>query len=145
MYIVEVAMSHFTVLNTQIVEIDALVKALAEMNFKHVEVHETAQHLYGYQGDRRRQTAEIIIRRKYIGRASNDIGFKWNKNGTFDAIISDYDRRKYSQQWLNRLTQRYAYHVTRSKLEEQGFTLVTEETQQDERIHLVLRRMTAFE
>jgi hypothetical protein len=134
-------MSHFTILNTQIVETDALVKALAEMNLKHVEVHETAQHLYGYRGERRRQTAEVIIRRKYIGRASNDIGFKRNKNGAFDAIISEYDRRKYSQQWLNRLTQRYAYHITRSKLEEQGFMLVTEETQQEKRIHLVLRRM----
>jgi hypothetical protein len=134
-------MSHFTVLNTRIIETDALVKALTDMNFKNVEVHETAQHLYGYQGDVRQQTAEVIIRRQYIGRASNDIGFKRNKNGAFDAIISDYDRRKYSQQWLNRLIQRYAYHVIKAKTEEQGFTLLTEETQQDERIHLVLRRM----
>ena len=134
-------MSHFTVLNTQIIETDALVKALTDMNFKNVEVHETAQHLYGYQGDVRQQTAEVIIRRQYIGPASNDIGFKRNKNGAFDAIISDYDRRKYSQKWLNRLTQRYAYHVIKAKTEEQGFTLLTEETQQDERIHLVLRRM----
>ena len=134
-------MSHFTVLNTQIIETDALVKALTEMNFKNVEVHETAQHLHGYQGDVRQQTAEVIIRRQYIGRASNDIGFKRNKNGAFNATISDYDRRKYSQQWLNRLTQRYAYHVIKAKTEEQGFTLLTEETQQDERIHLVLRRM----
>jgi hypothetical protein len=101
-------MSHFTVLNTQIIETDSLVKALTDMNFKNVEDHETAQHLYGYQGDLRQQTAEVIIRRQYIDRASNDIGFKRNKNGAFDAIISDYDRRKYSQKWLNRLTQRYA-------------------------------------
>lgn len=134
-------MSHFTVLKTQITETDGLVKALTDLNFKNVEVHETAQHLYGYQGDKRRQTAEVIIRRKYIGRASNDIGFKRNAHDTFDAIISGYDRHKYSQQWLNRLTQRYAYHVTKSTLAEQGFTLITEETQQDERIHLVLRRM----
>ena len=116
-------------------------KALAEMGFTQVEVHQTAQHLYGYQGDVRPQTAEVIIRRTFVGPASNDIGFKRQADGTFDAIISGYDLARHSQQWLNRLTQRYAYHVARAKLEEQGFALVTEETQQDGRIHLVLRRM----
>jgi len=134
-------MSHFTVIKTQIVETDALVKALSEMNFNNVEVHESAQHLYGYRGDVRQQMAEVIIRRKYIGRMSNDIGFKRNENGAFDAIISSYDRQEYSQQWLNRLTQRYAYHATKSKLEEHGFTLSMEETQENNRIHLVLRRV----
>jgi hypothetical protein len=134
-------MSHFTVLRTQITDTDALVKALADLGFTQVEIHQTAQHLHGYQGDVRPQTAEIIIRRRYIGPASNDIGFKRQENGTFDAIISDYDRGTYSQQWLNHLAQRYAYHMARAKLEEQGFALVSEEVQQGERIHLVLRRM----
>ena len=123
-------MSHFTVLRTQIADAESLVKALAELGFIQVEVHQTAQPLYGYQGDVCPQTAEVIIRRTFIGPASNDIGFKRQKDGTFDAIISGYDRARYSQQWLNRLTQRYAYHVARVKLEEQGFALVTEETQQ---------------
>jgi hypothetical protein len=134
-------MSHFTVLRTQVTDVDALVKALEDVGFKHAEVHTTAQHLYGFQGDVRPQTAEVIIRRKYIGRLSNDIGFKRREDGTFDAIISDYDRAKYSQEWLNRLTQRYAYHVARAKLTEQGFALVSEEVQEGARIHLVLRRM----
>jgi hypothetical protein len=120
-------MSHFTVLRTHITDVESLVKALAELGFPQVEVHQTAQHLYGYQGDVRPQTAEVIIRRQFIGRASNDIGFKRQEDGTFDAIISDYDRAR--------------YHVARARLEEQGFALVTEETQQDGQIHLVLRRM----
>ena len=134
-------MSHFTVLKTQITEVGALVKALADVGFDQVEVHKTSQPLYGYQGDVRPQTAEVIIRRKFIGRLSNDIGFKRRADSTLEAIISEYDRRKYSQGWLNHLTQRYAYHVAKDKLEEQGFSLITEETQEDERIHLVLRRM----
>jgi Protein of unknown function (DUF1257) len=134
-------MSHFTTLRTQIREIDALVKALADVGFKKVEVHEPAEHLRGFLGDRRKQTAEVIIRKRYIGPGSNDIGFKRGSTGTFDAIISGYDRARYSQAWLNRLTQRYAYHVARAKLAEQGFDLISEENQQDGRIHLVLRRM----
>src|SRR4028118_1606499 len=80
-------MSHFTCIKTQIKNQDALVKALADVGFKDVEVHETAQHLYGYQGDVRQQTAEVIIRREYIGRVSNDMGFKRQENGQFEAIF----------------------------------------------------------
>ena len=42
---------------------------------------------------------------------------------------------------LQNISQRYIYHLTRNKLEAQGFTLASEETQKDGRIHLVLRRM----
>lgn len=43
--------------------------------------------------------------------------------------------------FLQQVTQRYAYHAARAKLEEQGFALASEEVQKDGRIHLVLRRM----
>ncbi|MCI0458267.1 MAG: DUF1257 domain-containing protein [Gemmataceae bacterium] len=134
-------MSHFTTLKTQITDIKALQAALADLGLAHVEVHATAQALYGYMGDARQQTAEVIVRRKHLGWLSNDLGFKRTAAGTFDAIISDYDRAKYSQEWLGKLTQRYAYHVARAKLEEQGFDLVAEEKTADGRIHLTLRRM----
>ena len=133
-------MSHFTTLRTQITDIKALRAALADLGFNEVEVHDRAQPLLGFRGDEREQKAEVIIRRKHLGWLSNDLGFKRNAGGTFDAIISGYDRMKYSQKWLDRLTQRYAYHVARAKLEEQGFVLTSEE-QKDGKIHLVLRRM----
>jgi hypothetical protein len=133
-------MSHFTTLKTQIADVKALRAALADLGFKVVEVHDQAQHLHGFRGDERPQTAEVIVRRRHLGWLSNDLGFKRNAGGTFDAIISDFDRRKYSQEWLDRLTQRYAYHAARAKLEEQGFVLTSEE-QKDGKIHLVLRRM----
>ncbi|HYT95612.1 MAG TPA: DUF1257 domain-containing protein [Gemmataceae bacterium] len=134
-------MSHFTTLKTQITDINALQAALADLGFKEVEVYAVAEHLYGYRGDARPQTAEVIVRRQHIGWLSNDLGFKRNAAGTFDAIISEYDRSQYSQEWLQQLTQRYAYHVARAKLQEQGFTLVAEEKTKDGRIHLTLRRM----
>lgn len=68
-------MSHFTAIKTQIKDRDALVKALADVGLKNIEVYETAQSLYGYQGDVRAETAEVIIRRKYVGSSSNDIAF----------------------------------------------------------------------
>jgi hypothetical protein len=133
--------SHFTRLKTRITDRAALIKALADVGYKLVEAHDTPQHLYGYQGDKRAQAAEVIVRRRHIGSLSNDLGFRRTDDGSFEAIISRYDRRKHSQSWLDRLTQRYAYHVARAKLQEQGFDLVSEETVKDGRIHLVLRRL----
>ena len=45
-------MSHFTSIKTLIKNRDALVKVLADVGgFARVEVQETGQPLYGYQGD----------------------------------------------------------------------------------------------
>ncbi len=134
-------MSHYTVLQTRMTDEKALVKALADLGFKDVEVHAAAQALVGVGGSVRQQTAEIIIRRKHLGFASNDIGFKRGPKGNFEAIISDYDQRSYSVDWLERLLQRYAYHVARVKLEEQGFALVSEKQESTGQLRLVLRRM----
>jgi hypothetical protein len=133
--------SHFTRLKTRLTDQPALVRALADVGYKLVETHDTPQTLYGYRGDKRAEQAEVIVRRKYVGQASNDIGFRRTADGSFEAIISAFDRRKHSRAWLDRLTQRYAYHVARAKLQEQGFDLVSEETAKDGRIHLVLRRL----
>ena len=133
-------MSHFTVLKTKFVDAGALVKALADLGFKKVESHKTAQPLYGYLGDRRADTAEIIIRRNYVGQASNDLGFRLSEDGSYTAVISEFDRASYNEPWLNRLSHRYAYHATTETLKEQGFGIVQEEVQGG-KIHMVLRRM----
>ena len=133
-------MSHFTAIKTQIKDAEALVKALADVGFKQVEVHETAQHLYGFQGDIRSQTAEVIIRRKYVGSVSNDIGFQRQQDGTFEAIISEYDRRKYSQPWLNQVKQRYGYHVLMATAPLQGFAVEEEAVLADGTIRVVVGR-----
>ena len=135
-------MSHFTAIKTQIKDTEALVKALSDVGFKQVEVHETAQHLYGFQGDVRSQTAEIIIRRKYVGGASNDIGFQRQVDGTFEALISAYDRRQYGQPWLKQLTQRYGYHALMAAAPAQGFTVEEEAVLADGTIRVVVGRWT---
>lgn len=134
-------MSHFTTLRTRLADREALLKGLADLGFREIESHATPEHLMGYQGDQRRQTAEVIIRRKHVGRMSNDIGFKLGPDGCFEAIISEFDRSKYNQEWLNRLCQRSACHSARAKLGEQGFEVVSEEKTSDGRVHLTLRRM----
>lgn len=133
-------MSHFTTIQTQIKDTQALTQALADVGFSMIEVHDTPQALYGYQGDMRPETAEIIIRRQHISPWSNDIGFKRQANGTFKAIISEYDRQYYSQQWLNQVTQRYGYHALMDSAPAQGFSIESEEVLEDGTIRVVVGR-----
>jgi hypothetical protein len=76
------------------------------MGFLDVEVHDTPQNLYGYQGDSRTDTAHVIVRRKYVGESSNDIGFLRNSEGVYEANISEFDRYnlKYDEEWLGKLS-----------------------------------------
>ena len=133
-------MSHFTSIKTQIKDQEALVKALADVGLKNIEVHETAQSLYGYEGDVRAETAEVIIRRKYIGSSSNDIGFKLQDDGQFQAIISEYDRSRYNQQWLGKVMQRYGYYTLMASAQEQGFVIEEDEVMEDGTVRVVVAR-----
>ncbi len=68
-----------------------LLAALADLGYAEVEEGE-ALPLYGYQGDRRAETAEIVVRRKHLGSASNDLGFARTPAG-YVPIVSEYDQR----------------------------------------------------
>jgi hypothetical protein len=70
---------------------ECLLNALAECSYETVEEGE-ALSLYGYQGDRRPETAQIVVRRKFIGAASNDLGFRKTDTG-YVPVISEYDQR----------------------------------------------------
>lgn len=134
-------MSHYTEMTTEIIDAEHLVAALGDLGFAEIEVYDEPRALVGYKGDRRQQAAHVIVRRKFVGRGSNDIGFLRRPDGRFQAIISEYDRRRYDEAWLGRLTQRYAYRQTVAALAEQDFTIVEEKVEADGRIRLGLRRM----
>lgn len=134
-------MSHYSKIKTKIMELDALIKALADMGYTKVEVHDAPQHLYGYQGDRRPEQANVIVRRKYINPSSNDIGFRLSDDGSFEAIVSEYDQGLLGKDWIGRLTQKYAEHAMLSKLQAQGFVVAEKEVDPvTKKVHLVLRR-----
>ena len=68
-----------------------LLAALSDLDYGEVEEGE-ALPLYGYRGDRRPETAEIVIRRRYVGSLSNDIGFRRTHRG-YLPLVSEYDQR----------------------------------------------------
>jgi uncharacterized protein DUF1257 len=133
-------MSHFTRVRTTLRDLDALVAALSAVGFRTVEVHDQPQTLKGFQGDDRPERADVIIRREHIGRLSNDIGFARRPDGSFEAIVSDYDRRRYGEAWLSELTRSYSHAATLQYAERHGFEVSTDEVQQDGTRRLTLRR-----
>ena len=89
---------------------ELLLGALADLGYTQVDEGEDLP-LYGYQGDRRPETAELVVRRAHIGSGSNDLGFVRSADGYF-PIISDYDQRTLLEgRFLPRLRVAYAEHV----------------------------------
>lgn len=131
-------MSHFTTIKTKITDAIALKKALADLGYPVVEEGYNLP-LYGYQGDRRSQTADIVVRRKYISDLSNDLGFK-KKGSTYEMIISEYDIDLLGKEFIGRIMQRYAYHKVLSEAKRHNWAKVKEEKMLDGTIKLVLTK-----
>lgn len=126
-------MSHFTSLKTRFVDLAYLRKALEDLGYV---AQAGGVAIRGYQGNRTRVDLKIATKNP-----GYDIGFK--QAGDHYELVADWwgIRDLEPESFLQKVTQRYAYHATRAKLEEQGFALV-EEKKEEERIHLVLRRVT---
>jgi hypothetical protein len=123
-------MSHYSTVELEIRDKQILIQTLEAMRFK-PQIFEEAKNLYGYLGDKRSQTAEIIVRRRQISRDSNDLGFKWNGRA-YEMIVSDYDRsiiprfnKEYAKLVVQQQAQRLGLVVAEKRLPGGGvqFTL----------------------
>lgn len=136
-------MSHYTRTTTRLSNERALTAALTAMGFQDVECHELPATLYGYRGDARKHRANVIVRRKHIGAASNDLGFARNHEGDFVAIISEFDARHFDANWLRQLAVEYAKATVHDFATQNGWsTAGAPEVEQDGTVRLTLRRST---
>ena len=123
-------MSHYNDFETQITNKDALIRALCRCDTllgrnwvtTDIEVHDQAQHLYGYKGDVRPEVAHVIIRKGKIHVAANDIGFVKAENGKYRAIISEYDQKYHNPLWQSKLYTYYNIECSKIALEKKGMT-----------------------
>jgi hypothetical protein len=83
-----------------------LARALDEMGLKDVEVHADAQPLADWIGRPTDVLANVIVRRKSLGAASDDLGFVRSTDGTFDLILSDIHLFKFDRKWIDELARR---------------------------------------
>lgn len=133
-------MSHYTRVRTTLNDPLLLAAALEKLGLRPVEVHDTPQPLYGYQGDMRPERAEVVVRREHIGSASNDLGFARGADDTFQAIISSYDRVRYDKRWLTELTRAYGHAAALKFAETHGYEVTTDTLDHQGTRKLTLRR-----
>ena len=115
-------MSKFTRVNVKFTNIDALKVAIEALGYDY-EYNAAGIALYGYQGDRRDVTADLVVRRDRFGRSSNDLGFRQNPDGTIDVIISEYDRDRLQGDFVNELKRAYAVTMVELHAKQNGFTI----------------------
>lgn len=125
-------MSHFSQIKTKIRDLGCLQEALKDMG---TEWKAGPQPIRGYRGQTR--DAEVVIEQDN----GYDVGFSWN--GQEYELVADL---QYWQQpltvegFLNRITQRYAYHTVVQQGGNSGFQVTEEQRQADGSIRLVLQR-----
>ena len=124
-------MSHIARIKSKMVEQEYVLRGLDDLNYRY-------------------DVGDLSIGGVLMGRQRVDIKVKFGllrrvglrKQGSaFEALAdSDLISRSRLTKFIEQLTQRYAYHAVRDRLDKQGFNLITEENQKDGQIRLVLRR-----
>lgn len=122
-------MSHFSRVKTAMVNQEFILKALQDLEYRY-ELGQQSVRGFGTQ-----VTCDI----KVLIPFSYDIGLRLTAEGY--EIVADWFgvRGLTKNEFTAKLLQRYAYHASRARLEEQGFALV-EESEEKGQIRLVLRR-----
>lgn len=135
-------MSKYLTIKTEFLSETALRQALedacGEFGIAY-EYHPEGAHLYGVGGNLRPEKAEYIIRRRYVGGLANDMGFARQPDGSFAAIISEYDSRSNwagGQRKLDFITWRYQYNQVQEYAMTNGFTVIETETPEGVRLEL---------
>ncbi|HEY9824136.1 MAG TPA: DUF1257 domain-containing protein [Stenomitos sp.] len=128
-------MSHFSQIKTKIRNLPALQSALTDLGMDWKGGPEPVR---GYKGQT--QTAEVVIAQDN----GYDIGFRWN--GQEYELVADLELWKHTwsvERFLNKVTQRYAYHTVLTSATAQGFQLAEESNAADGSIRLVVQRWSA--
>lgn len=122
-------MSHYRTVEMKFVDKDLLIEALckypgSKWKREHIKYFSTPQKLMGYENRYRQEKAEIIIPKKFVDRASNDIGFAFNpETKTWDVIVSEYDTSiGYNQEWIDKLGITYGMESVKRVCESNGIS-----------------------
>ena len=131
-------MSHFTKCDLKMTNVEALKKALADMELNVVEAEAGQQVVVrGYRG----QTLQADLK---IDMGTYDIGVVRNEDGTLDLVADwwgvETTKGVSEEELKTRLKQRYAYHNVLMACEAKGYSVEEEVNQEDGSIQLVVRK-----
>ena len=128
-------MSHFSQIKTQIRNLDSLQAALTELG---IDWEAGPRKVRGYRGQTR--NAEITIEQDN----GYDLGFSWN--GHEYELVADlqyWNQPLTVNGFLQRITQRYAYHTIVQETARQGFQVTEQQQNNDGSIRLLVQRWSA--
>ena len=117
-------MSKYSSINTDFDDQECLIEALVQDGFQPVMAEDQIQgdNLIGYQGDTRKERAHIILPRKQVGGAANDIGFVRQPDGKFSATISAFDQGAHGTKWLDKIRQKFVIAKQMRTWKKEGYT-----------------------
>ena len=126
-------MSHFTTVKTKIKNLTCLITALEELGLEYnVAEAEQMVRVRGYRGNEELAELCITVSEKY------DIGLRLTASGEYEMIAdwSELEDLIDTESFIDKLTQRYAYHTVMEQIKTQGFTMDQTETEADGTIRI---------
>lgn len=84
-----------------------LVAALAQVEFPHVEVNRSPVPLESWRGTPLGVDASLVIRRRHLSAASDDLGFSRNDRGSFEMILSEGNFFRFDRRWIEDVARRH--------------------------------------
>ncbi|MBR56546.1 MAG: hypothetical protein CMH54_00650 [Myxococcales bacterium] len=130
-------MSHFTSVETKIKNVNLLKRVLKELGYEFTEAEEGQKvQVKGYQGQKTEADMVIHASKTY------DIGVRVTEKGV--QFISDWwgvetTRGVSEEEFINSITQRYAYHTVKDAVSAKGYTVQEEEVDEHETIKIKVK------
>ncbi len=94
-------------------------------------------HVRGYQG----QTTDAVV--SIHASKTYDIGVKLTADGTYEFVADwwgvETTRGISEQDFIKQLTRRYSYHKVMAEIKKKGYTIESEEVQEDQTIQVRVR------
>jgi hypothetical protein len=136
-------MSHFTKCDLKMTNLEAIKRALEDMELAAVAATEgQSASVRGYRG----QTMDAALS---ISMGTYDIGVVRADDGTYDLVADwwgvETTKGVSEEEFTTKLRQRYAYHNVLIACEAKGYTVEEEVNQEDGSIQLVVRKWASQE
>ncbi len=129
-------MSHFTKCALKMTNLQAIKKALADMQLKFTEAEEgQSVNVRGYRGDKLAAAISIDMGRY-------DVGIVKGEHNTYEVTADwwgvETTKGVSEAEFQDQLAQRYQYHNVKQACEEKGYTVEEEVNEEDGSIRLVV-------
>jgi len=120
-------MSHFTTIKVQIKNGEILHQILQELGY---EVEQNAK-VRGYHGN--------TVNAEYVIRQPNgyDLGFR-QKGENYELVADFWGAKINQQEFLNRISQKYAHRTLLNSIQSEGFNVEEEEVLEDGTVRVVV-------